>query len=163
MKALIAQWLQPLNGRWQQLGQREQQALRLLAVVVGLLALWLLLIQPIQQWRQQASQELANAQSTYQQLLQKAPQALASGAATTNVSSDSLNTELRRQANRFGLSIQGFEPDGDLLRVRLDDARYSQVIQWLAALQAQGVMVDQLTLNGRDRPGRVQVIAVMRR
>ncbi|MFG1496453.1 type II secretion system protein M [Saccharospirillum sp. HFRX-1] len=163
MKALIAQWLQPLNGRWQQLGQREQQALRLLAVVVGLLAVWLLLIQPLQQWRQQASQELANAQSTYQQLLQKAPQALASGASTANTPSDSLNTELRRQANRFGLSIQGFEPDGDLLRVRLDDARYSQVIQWLAALQAQGVMVDQLTLNGRDRPGRVQVIAVMRR
>lgn len=163
MKARMEQWLQPLHSRWQQLGRGEQRALRLLSVVIGLLAIWLLLIAPIQQWRQDARQELANAQSTYQQLLQKAPQALNSSVATVSTGGDSLNTELRRQANRFGLSIQGFEPDGDLLRVRLDDARYSQVIQWLAALQAQGVMVDQLTLNGRDRPGRVQVLAVMRR
>ncbi|PTY36611.1 hypothetical protein BGP77_04765 [Saccharospirillum sp. MSK14-1] len=163
MKAAILQTLESLNTRWQQLGQREQQALRLLAIVVGLLAMWLLLIQPVYQWRQQASQQLENAQSTYQQLLQKAPLALASGSATSATSNASLNTELRQQANRFGLSIQGFEPDGDWLRVRLDEARYSQVVQWLAALQAQGVVVDQLTLNGRDRPGRVQVIAVMRR
>ncbi|WP_108127135.1 type II secretion system protein GspM [Saccharospirillum mangrovi] len=163
MNALIETWLGPLNARWQQLGQREQLALRVLAMVVALLAFWLLLIQPIRHWQQNADQQLSNAQATYQSLLQKAPQAMSSGLVAANPSSDSLNTELRRQANRFGLTIQGFEPDGDLLRVRLDDARYSQVVQWLAALQAQGVTVDQLTLNGRDQPGRVQVLAVLRR
>jgi len=72
MKAQLSQVLEPLNARWQQLGQREQQALRLLSIVLGVLAIWLVLIQPVFQWRQQASQQLANAQSTYQQLLQKA-------------------------------------------------------------------------------------------
>lgn len=163
MNAFIEQTLQPLAVRWRQLGAREQLALRWLGVVVGVLAVWLLLIRPVYSWRQNAQQELDAARSTYQTLLQKAPLALSAGQTNTVDSPDSLNTELRRQANRFGLTIQGFEPDGDLLRVRLDDARYSQVIQWLAALQGQGVVVDQLTLSGRDRPGRVQVLAVLRR
>lgn len=163
MNAFLENWLNPLNARWQQLGRREQLALRILAVLVTLLAVWLVLIQPIRQWRLDAQQQLNSAQATYQSLLQKAPQAMSSGLVVANTSSDSLNTELRRQANRFGLTIQGFEPDGNLLRVRLDDARYSQVVQWLAALQAQGVVIDQLTLNGRDQPGRVQVMAVLRR
>lgn len=163
MRAYFEPWLEPLNQRWQQLSRREQQGLQLMSAVVALLLLWLLLIQPVLQWRTQAENQLETAQSTYQALVQKAPQAMRGGSLATNTSTASLNTELRQQANRFGLTIQGFEPDGDLLRVRLDDARYSQVVQWLAALQRQGVVVDQLTLNGRDQPGRVQVLAVLRR
>lgn len=162
MMQWLTPWLAPARARLDQLSERDRRALSVLSLLAGVLLLWFALIAPVLEWRAAAAEELASARETYTSLVTKAPRAL-SGSATATTSTASLNTELRRQANRYGLSIQSFEPDGDALRVRISEGRYSKVVQWLAALSAQGFVTEQLTLEGRNDPGLVSVLAVLSR
>lgn len=159
----LTQYLQPQIDRWNSLPQRDQRALTVLSISVVLLLVWFGLIQPLHQWRTEAGAELDAAEETYRELIAKAPEAMPSGASSSGGQAASMNTELRRQANRFGLSIQSFEPDGDLLRVRIEEARYGPVVQWLAALEDVGITTDQLTLEARNDPGLIDVRASFRR
>ncbi|GGX52045.1 type II secretion system protein GspM [Saccharospirillum salsuginis] len=154
---------QPLIDRVNGLPQRDRRALIVLVISTALLLVWFALIQPVRQWQASANSELEAARDTYQELVAKAPEAMAGGAQNGGGDTASLNTELRRQANRFGLSIQSFEPDGDLLRVRIDEAQYGPVVQWLAALESAGVSTDQVTLEARSEPGLISVRASFQR
>ena len=154
---------QPLIDRVNGLPQRDRRALIVLVIGTALLLVWFALIQPVHQWRIEANSELEAARDTYQELVAKAPKAMTGGSRNGAGDTASLNTELRRQANRFGLSIQSFEPDGDLLRVRIDEARYGPVVQWLAALESAGVSTGQVTLEARSKPGLISVRASFQR
>lgn len=155
---------QPVSDRWEGLPTRDRRALSVLLVAGALLLIWFGVINPVRSWRAESAAQLEAAQATYQTLISKAPQAMAAGsngAASSNPAS--LNTEMRRQANRFGLAIQSFEPDGNLLRVRIDKARYANVVRWLAALEAQGIVTEQMNMSARDQSGLVSVQASFRR
>lgn len=154
---------QPLIDRWNNMPQRDRRALAVLLVSSALLLLWFALISPLNSWQAESKNELAAARETFQTLTSHAPEAIAAGSGNRVTNTASLNTELRRQANRFGLSIQSFEPDGDLLRVRIDEARYGPVVRWLAAMESAGVITDQLTLEARNKPGLISVRASFRR
>ncbi len=160
----LSSQFQPLIDRWSAMPQRDRRALAALIISVALLLLWFGLLQPLYNWQAESENELESARDTFQSLVSQAPQAMAAGSSGNTVNSTaSLNTELRRQANRFGLSIQSFEPDGDLLRVRIDEARYGPVVRWLAAMESAGVVTDQLTLEARSKPGLISVRASFRR
>jgi len=73
------------------------------------------------------------------------------------LNTNSINSEVRRQAARYGVEIQRFEPDGEHLKVWLDDARYPSVIQWLGGLEALGISHLELTMENRSKPGFVSV------
>lgn len=154
---------QPLADRWEGLPTRDRRALAALLVTGSLLLAWFGVITPVSQMRADSAAELDAAQDTYQTLVNKAPKAMASGSNAGASSTASLNTELRRQANRFGLAIQSFEPDGNLLRVRIDDTRYSSIVRWLGALEAEGIVTEQLSMDARSDPGKVSVRASFRR
>lgn len=163
MKLDMSAVLQPLTDRWDGLPTRDRRALAVLMVSAGLLLVWFGVINPVATWRAEAAAELETAEETYQTLVTRAPEAMATASAGTASGTTNLNTELRRQANRFGLSIQSFEPDGDLLRVRIDEARGSNVMRWLAALESTGIVTEQITLEARDQPGLISVRGSFRR
>lgn len=151
---------EPLTLRWQAMPQRDQRALSVLLVTGVLLVLWFAIISPTLQWQASTQAELRAARDTYQQLVERAPLALAGNNGTQAPSiGGSLNAEVRSQANRFGVSIQSFEPDGEQIRTRVDNVRFASLMRWLGALEARGVVTSQLTLEATDRAGQVSVQA----
>lgn len=157
--------LEPLAVRWQGLPSRDRRALTLLLVTGILLLLWFGIISPTQNWRDANRSDLQAAQDTFRQLVERAPLAMVSaGAPAQGVAGDgSLNAAVRNQANRFGVDIQSFEPDGEQIRLRVDSVRFTNLMRWIGALEAQGVMVAQLTLEATERAGQVSVQASFRR
>jgi type II secretory pathway component PulM len=160
MTVQLGSVFEPLTLRWQGMPQRDQRALSVLLVTGVLLVLWFAIISPTLQWQASTEAELRAAQDTYQQLVERAPLALAGNSGSqAPVAGGSLNAEVRSQANRFGVSIQSFEPDGEQIRTRVDNVRFASLMRWLGALEARGVVASQLTLEATDRAGQVSVQA----
>ncbi|EAR09726.1 type II secretion system protein GspM [Reinekea blandensis] len=150
-------YLEPLREKWLSLSRRDQQAARLLGISLLIAIIVFGLIVPLASWRQDLQRELANAQQTLQELTALAPQAMAVTGGATELNPSIMNSEIRRQAARYGIEIQRFEPDGELLRVWLDDARYPSVVQWLGGLENMGIGHTELALDDRPNPGFVNV------
>lgn len=153
--------LEPLTTRWQGLPTRDRRALSVLLVTAGLLVLWFGIINPTLAWRESTQSDLRAAEETYRQLVERAPLAMATAASdsASPAAGGSLNAEVRNQANRFGVVIQSFEPDGEQIRVRVDSVRFTNLMRWLGALEARGIDTAQLTLEATDRAGQVSVQA----
>lgn len=153
--------LEPLAMRWQGLPTRDRRALSVLLVTGALLVLWFGIINPTLNWRESTRSDLRAAEETFRQLVERAPLAMASAEnnAQGPATGGSLNAEVRNQANRFGVVIQSFEPDGDQIRVRVDSVRFTNLMRWLGALEARGIDAPQLTLESTDRAGQVSVRA----
>lgn len=160
MTVQTATWLEPLTTRWESLPTRDRRALSVLLLTAGLLVLWFGIINPTLAWRESTQADLRAAEETYRQLVERAPLAMATTANTASPSAGgSLNAEVRNQANRFGVVIQSFEPDGEQIRVRVDSVRFSSLMRWLGALEGRGINAAQLTLEATDRAGQVSVQA----
>lgn len=154
---MVSNYLTKLSERWDQLTERDKKAALLLIVSIAGAILIFGLILPVSNAHQNAINELQNAEETYQELLSIAPLAMANGQSGQAFSISSLNSEIRRQAVRYGLSIQRFEPQGDNLRVWLEEARYPSVVKWLAGLESMGITQAELTLENENKPGFVSV------
>ncbi|MBU2863284.1 type II secretion system protein M [Reinekea forsetii] len=146
-----------LSERWALLSERDQKSVIVLSVSLLVAIIIFGIVMPLVNAHNNAKNSLANAETTYQELLAIAPQALANGQSTPAFSISSLNSEIRRQAVRHGLSIQRFEPQGDNLRVWLEGARYPSVVKWLAGLESMGITQAELTLDDENKPGFVSV------
>ena len=156
---MIDNLLMPLLIKWRALPPRDQKALTILGYALAVTLLVFGWIMPLVNSQASLQEELGKAQNTYQQLVALAPKAMTSNAGTSGFNVNSLNSEIRRQAARNGLSIQRFEPDGEFLKVWLEDVRYPSVVQWLGGLEALGVSHTELNLEKRSKPGFVSVRA----
>lgn len=148
---------EPLRLKWAGYSRRDQRSLAALTVALVLASLIFGITMPVLKANKQLRSDLANAQSVYNELLNLAPQALNNSREDPSFDAGSLNSEVRRQAARFGVDIQRFEPDGNLLKVWLEDVRYPAVIQWLGGLTTLGIGHTELTLEDRPKSGFVSV------
>lgn len=148
-----------LTDQWTQLSDRDKKSAIFLAISLMLAVTIFLVIVPVKQYQSNALDALANAEATYQELVNIAPQALANNQTGPAFSTSSLNSEIRRQAVRNGLTIQRFEPDGDNLKIWIDEARYPSIVKWLAGLEAMGISHLELTLENKDKLGFVSARA----
>ncbi|MFQ3230683.1 type II secretion system protein GspM [Reinekea sp.] len=147
------------NDQWMQLSDRDKKAAVLLAASLSLSIVIFLVILPIKKYQNDAQDALSRAEATFNELVAIAPQALANNQSGPAFSTSSLNSEIRRQAVRNGLTIQRFEPDGNNLKVWLEEARYPSVVKWLAGLESMGISHAELSLESRNKPGFVTVRA----
>lgn len=154
---MFEHYLTPLQEKWASLSRRDQQAARLLIAALILAIIVFGIIVPVSGTRNDLQQELASAERTLQELTSLAPQALAVAGGSPELNAGLMNSEIRRQAARFGIEIQRFEPDGELLRIWLEDARYPSVVQWLGGLERMGIQHTELALDDRPNPGFVNV------
>ena len=149
--------LEPTREKWLALSKRDQNALMVLSIALSFSVVIFGVIFPVINNQAKLQSEFDNAQSVYTELLSLAPSALASNGTTQNFDASSINTEVRRQAARYGLEIQRFEPDGALFKVWLEDARYPSVVQWLGGLETIGISHREITMEDRPKPGFVSV------
>lgn len=148
--------------RWAVLGARDRASLMLLGAALAIAVLLFGVIGPLSLWQQRAAAALASAQAVHQEIRSLAPVALALGGAPQSFDANRLNSEVRRQAARYGLVIQRFEPDGQGLKVWLENARYPNTVQWLGALESVGIGHIELALDKRPLPGLVNVRVIFK-
>lgn len=149
--------LEPMKEKWQSLSRRDRQAAMLLILAITASVAIFAIIMPIQSTSRSIERELETVTGIYEELTSLAPRAMGNQSSGTELNVNSINSEVRRQAARYGVEIQRFEPDQDRLKVWLEDARYPSVIQWLGGLETIGITHIELTLDDRPNPGLVNV------
>ncbi len=149
--------IDPISQQWQALSENDKKASVALSIVLGLSIFIFLIILPLISTRADLIQKLSNAESVNFELKILAPKAIGTNKAVSSKSSDSLNSEIRRQGARYGISFQKLEPDGENLKVWLEDARYPSVIQWLGALETLNILHMDLTMENERKAGFVSL------
>lgn len=147
-----------LAQRWRGLAPRDRMSLGLLGLFLGLVVLYLLLWQPVQQRVAAAQSAFEQQRDLYAYLQAKAPQArnLVSKP-TVSVDPARLQGLVTASAAEQGLSIERMDSDGDgAVQVSLQAAPFAQLLRWFAVLEEQGV---QIAEAGLDRGEENQVAA----
>ncbi len=147
-------------GFWAERTGRERL---LLTVAFGLGAVWfafIMILQPMQEKRGQMEQRITRYESAIAWLSQP------EGAAPIPLSADTRPVPqiVTALAEAQGLTIRRLEPEGDMVRVTLDDARFEAVVLWLEKLETDSALrIMALALSRRPTPGLVSTTVSVQR
>lgn len=139
-----------LRRRWDGLQTREQQLLRLGAVIFGLLLFYLLIIDPVYSGRADAEQRLQSTRDAFSVVQQQASDLKSSSSGAGVPGTGSLLTQVESSAQKEGLrgALKRLQPAGnDQVQVSLEGASYQQVMQWLSNLRLQGVTAQRVDIQ----------------
>jgi len=157
-----------LIAQYDQMPQRDQLALKVLAVAVFLALIYFLLWRPVATFHENSASARDNAAEllAWMQTNKASIQRLANaGGAPSSTGTDkpadgrALMALVTRSARESGLKLQRFEPSGsDAIRVWIEIAPFSSVAAWLEALKNDhGVVIDQAAMDKAGGPGEVSV------
>jgi general secretion pathway protein M len=151
MNAVKALWLK-LRLRFEALPSNDQRALVIMAAVVGLTLLYFSLswTRDYQQAAilhyQDMSEDSRWIELNLPQLRNLANAAVQPGAA--GAPDASLINRATTSAKPFGIVFKRFQPEGETgLRLWIEGAEFDQLIRWVAALEQQGIQLDQLDID----------------
>lgn len=153
-----------MNNWWAGLAPRERIILLAGLAVLGLILIWLLVVEPVASqradlrrdvmqltadhtWMQQAATEVRRRAG-----MQRDIQPGAAGAA------GSVLTLIEVSANAAGIkeAMERVQPEGEGARLWFDAVAFDSLVRWLAELeQRQGLLVSQLAVDAGAEPGIV--------
>ncbi|MBX2808989.1 MAG: type II secretion system protein M [Cellvibrionaceae bacterium] len=145
---------------WQQCQLREQIFVATAAVVLTCFLVFLLIINPLLNWRgdeqrrfQQSQRDLLEVNNLVAQLKAK------DAAAPPNTSQPRLSVVIDRSLQENSLVMRGFQPGGNQdARLRLENAAYPDLAQWLYDLEYRhSIYVQELSLTPAKASGRLMV------
>jgi general secretion pathway protein M len=137
----------------QNLSPRERTLVGLLLPIILLVASFQFIWLPLQAKRTSLTLEIAG----YRQVIDRVANlgtgpALPVAAAPTTP----LSTRVTQSAETAGLILRRLEPEGDMLRVTVDDVAFANVMLWLSDLEVtQSVIVAAIEIDRRTAPGIV--------
>lgn len=147
--------------RW--LEQRTTRERWLLMVGSAAVLIWVVAAfvwQPIQARREAASRQIA----LYERAIAALQAAPAPAVAAPPADPRTLNAIVTDAAGGFDLSIRRLEPEGNRIRVTVDEAAFQTVILWLEAMQRDsGLRASELDMTRRPDPGVVDATLVLER
>jgi len=143
---------------WSGRSPREQALLAGLAAV-SLVALYLVLIYaPLQTVRAEAVRDIRTYQALKAQLRVAGPTLTAGALAARGPTS----AVITASAGEFGLNIRRLDPDGERIRVVLEDVPFDGLVRWLDRLERdRGLRVVDLRVERRPAPGTVNAQATL--
>lgn len=136
------------------LSPRERMLVLLVLPLVMLLAGWSFGWQPLENLRSTREAEIAS----YRLVAQSAAEARARPDAGAGGETDAAPFAARvtSSAEAAGLSLSRLEPEGERLRVTLEEASFAQVVLWISDLEAeQGVALAAIEMDRRTAPSVV--------
>lgn len=154
---------------WLNLSASERRTLLIGAVVLTLLFLYGVIWKPIvdgaEQWRTTVKEKEAFV--VWMSKASREAQALRTqGGEVKSDSGQSLLAVVDQTARQAGLgdALKRVEPKGsDEVRVRLEQAAFDQMIQWLMQLQqSSGVSIDSISVDKEEESGRVSATLALK-
>lgn len=149
-----------LQARWQQLSQRDQLLLALLAVVLVAYLVYQLAYRPLADARDRLAAQNAAAQTSLLSVRQLAAELAridAEGGSQAGVPDMSLPQLVDSTAAAHQLRMSRFQPSaaGDV-QIRFDSVPFANLLRWLHQLeQESGVSIKDLSLTPGNAPGLV--------
>jgi type II secretory pathway component PulM len=139
---------------------REQLALLLMGVAVALYCVFMLLVQPLAQSREElVARNLATAESLKRvDMMATEIRALRAGASPARRSAGpNLTASLNSSAERFALRISRLQPSSSgAVQLRFERAALEQLLRWIYELEsAEALQVDDLSLSQTSDAGVV--------
>lgn len=108
--------------------------------------------EPLQELRASLQAEIAG----YRFVAQSAAEVGTRPAAVEEPDGAPFAARVTQSAEAAGLSLRRLEPEGDRLRVAIEDAHFAQVVLWIADLEAErDVTLAAIELDRRIAPGTV--------
>lgn len=135
------------------LSARERALLLLVLPLVLLLAGWRFGWVPLEALRESREAEIATWR-----LVAEAASAASTGPGPEAAPVDAAPFAARvtSSAEAAGLSLSRLEPEGDRLRVTVEEAPFAQVVLWISDLEAeQGVLLAAIEMDRRTAPAAV--------
>lgn len=150
---------QDLETRYRTLSDRDRLLVNVLAVVVGLLFLYQLIISPAYNYLGNASSKYKNKLEGYEWMESKKEETKALLAVKTSEREGSLLSVASNTAKGHNLSFTNFEPEGDeRLRLRLENVKFNDLVAWLGELEvSQGVSAVDIAMDSGTSTGYVNV------
>ena len=158
--------LEALKSRWHELQPRDQQVLRYSAVIVGLLLIYLLIVDPVRSGRDAAEERLRSAQEAFSVAQRQAYDLKTASSKPASADSGSLLTRVESSAEQQGLraALKRLQPTGDnQIQVSLEGASYDQLMQWLSSLHQQGVRTERADIQPNRQSGLLGVQLLLAR
>lgn len=157
-----------MRERWQQLQARERSLILLAAVVVAVVLIWLLLLEPLQQSRENHRARIVEQQSLLLWLQSIEPEVLRLRAEQSgtpvagNRSPIGLIDQTARNAGLAG-ALQRIEPAaGNQVRIVFEQVEFAALMNWLSDLVAeQPFRIEQFSAQRGLSSGRVDVVVVV--
>lgn len=139
--------------------RREQMLILGCGLAVVLYLLWLLVLTPIQNKRDQLMAANIASTQTLGRVQIVAAQIQQFRTAGASVSNDNISGLIDTTLRANGLSMNNFQPGANgEARVRLDRAAYGPLMQWLYEIEfKQGITVSDLSIATTNEPGQVTV------
>ena len=143
---------------WQDLEPREQLVVALGGglIIPGLL--YFLIIAPVLDWRAREQQQLQRAIANANEVSQLVARVLAKQqSGDTEAVKTTLSVLIDESLRERNLVMRGYQPGpNDDARLRLENADYSSLIQWLYDLEYRhGITIQDLSLTPAQTPGRL--------
>jgi general secretion pathway protein M len=139
--------------------RRDQMLILGCAVAVAVYLIWLVVLTPIQNKRDQLLAANVASTQTLGRVQIAAAQIQQARNAGANISNDNISGLIDTSLRANGLSMSGFQPGANgEVRVRLDRAGYAPLMQWLYEIEfKQGIRVSDLSIAATNDPGQVTV------
>lgn len=152
---------------WSNLQPRERHTLLGGGVALGLILIYVLIIDPFQKELGRLEQSVSRQQEVLawmQQAATEVKQLRGHSPASRQVSGQSLMSVIDASARSTGLSgaIKQLKPEGQGVKVRLEGAAFDDMLRWLDQLNTKhGIQVTGLVMERLPQSGRVNASVVL--
>ena len=158
--------LAPARVWFEQREPREQLALRVLAMALGLTLLWLLIWQPLRHGHQDAVADYQRNSRLKAWIEDNSHAVRGAGknAARTGAGADWI-AQLSRSADGAGVALRGFSPEGEqAVRIQIEAQPFAEVLGWLQQLESQqGIRVANAEFSSTSSSGLINLRATLKR
>ncbi|GEK09698.1 type II secretion system protein M [Pseudoalteromonas sp. McH1-7] len=148
---------QQVINYWQGLKEQEQKLLIFAGAVFVVFVLVMGIFRPLNQAVNDAELKLQRNHELVNWVGQSVNK-LKANSPTRVTSSGSISQVVNSTRSRFKINISKMQPNGDALRLTIDNVEFNQLIAWVDELtNRHGVRVENLDLTQGNTPGFVRV------
>ncbi|MFA3790983.1 type II secretion system protein GspM [Aliiglaciecola sp. SL4] len=151
--------MKDLLDKFNQLSERERVLVTVSGVLLIIFLFYYLVWAPIDKSLQTQSKLVATKQTDLIWFKQNANRAIQmrSGNGGTAVFTGSLPQAVNQTAGRVNIAISRMQPQGDELKVWVDQAAFNDVVSWLQSMENLGIRIINVDLAEANVSGMVKV------
>lgn len=152
-----------MRAWWTALSQRERLLIAVMGLLLAIVVIWLGIARPVERGMQVARERQAAALDRNIAMRAKVKALQTPEAAVPGVAG-SLDQMIGQSAGDAGFTLERIQAQGDArVEIAIAAARPTALFGWLSAIEAQGVVVESLTVQPSTASGALSVRAILKK
>ena len=148
--------------RYHGLPVRDRNALRLLALTVVLVLIYLLVWAPVYGFLEASREDRERQNDLLQYMLSTQVQARTASGVRIGLKGQTLLSQISSSTAKFGIKPKRLQPEGsDAVSVWFDAVGFNDLIRWLEQQHLEGISVRQISIDKSEESGTVSARVVL--